>query len=37
VAALLKKTQQAAMKGKHEKFKTATEYDTTAKHPEYLG
>lgn len=37
VAAILKKTEQAAAKGKHEKFKTATEYDTTAKHPEYLG
>jgi hypothetical protein len=37
VTALLKKTEQAAAKGKHERFKTATEYDSTAKHPEYLG
>jgi aryl-alcohol dehydrogenase-like predicted oxidoreductase len=37
VSALLKKTEQAAAKGKYEKFKTAVQYDTTAKHPEYLG
>ena len=37
VAAILKKTEQAAAKGKNEKFKTSPEFDTTAKHPEYLG
>jgi aryl-alcohol dehydrogenase-like predicted oxidoreductase len=37
VAALLKKTEQAAAKGKNEKFKTSQEFDTTAKRPEYLG
>lgn len=37
VNALLKKTAEAAAKGKYERFKTAVEYDSTAKHPEYLG
>jgi len=35
--ALLKKTEKAAARGKYERFKTAVEYDSTAKHPEYLG
>jgi aryl-alcohol dehydrogenase-like predicted oxidoreductase len=37
VAALLKKTEGAAARGKHERFKTSMEFDSTAKHPEYLG
>jgi predicted aldo/keto reductase-like oxidoreductase len=37
VAALLKKTREAALSGKYEKFKTGVQYDSTAKHPEYLG
>jgi aryl-alcohol dehydrogenase-like predicted oxidoreductase len=37
VAAILKKTEQVAAKGKYEKFKTGVSFDTTAKHPEYLG
>jgi aryl-alcohol dehydrogenase-like predicted oxidoreductase len=37
VGALLKRTEQAAAKGKFEKFKTGVQFDTTAKHPEYLG
>jgi aryl-alcohol dehydrogenase-like predicted oxidoreductase len=37
VAALLKKTEQLAMTGKFEKFKTDTRFDATAAHPEWLG
>jgi len=37
VAALLKKTEQYAMEGKFEKFKTDTRFDGTAQHPEWLG
>ena len=37
VAALLKRTEQAAAKGKHEQFKTGTRFDGTAQHPEWLG
>jgi len=37
VAALLKKTEQYAMEGKFEKFKTDTRFDATAQHPEWLG
>jgi hypothetical protein len=36
-AALLKKTREAALTGKYEKFKTGVQYDGTAKHPEWLG
>jgi predicted aldo/keto reductase-like oxidoreductase len=37
VAALLNKTKQAAANGKYDLFKTAVEFDGTAKHPEWLG
>jgi predicted aldo/keto reductase-like oxidoreductase len=37
VAALLSKTKQVAANGKYELFKTATEFDGTVKHPEWLG
>ena len=37
VAALLEKTKKAAAKGEYEKFKTGVQFDSTAKHPEYLG
>jgi aryl-alcohol dehydrogenase-like predicted oxidoreductase len=37
LTALLAKTEKAAARGKFERFKTAVEYDSTAKHPEYLG
>jgi len=36
VAALLQKTAEDARNGKYELFKTATRYDSTAKHPEWL-
>jgi uncharacterized protein len=36
VAALLEKTRVAAMTGATEKFKTATKFDGTAQHPEWL-
>ncbi len=37
VAAILAKTQSAAMAGKYELFKTSSHFDSTAKHPEWLG
>ena len=37
VAALMKKTAEAAADGKYELFKTSSHFDSTAKHPEYLG
>jgi predicted aldo/keto reductase-like oxidoreductase len=37
VAALLKKTAEAAADGQYELFKTSNHFDSTAKHPEYLG
>ncbi len=37
VAALLTKTQQAAMTGQYELFKTTAHFDTTAKHADWLG
>ncbi|HLJ78153.1 MAG TPA: aldo/keto reductase [Acidobacteriaceae bacterium] len=37
VAAILAKTQSAALTGKFEPFKTTTMFDGTAHHPEYLG
>lgn len=36
-AALVAKTQQVAMDGKYELFKTSTHFDGTAKHPEWMG
>jgi aryl-alcohol dehydrogenase-like predicted oxidoreductase len=35
--ALVDKTKQAAMTGKFEPFKTTTEFDGTAQHPEWMG
>jgi predicted aldo/keto reductase-like oxidoreductase len=37
VAALLAKTKNAAAKGEFELFKTATQFDGTTQHPEWLG
>jgi predicted aldo/keto reductase-like oxidoreductase len=37
VSALLTKTAEAASKGEYELFKTTAHFDSTAKHPEWLG
>jgi uncharacterized protein len=37
VAALLTKSQGAASEGKYELFKTTAHFDTTARHPDWLG
>jgi len=37
VAQLLAKTKQLAMAGKYELFKTSSHFDSTAKHPDWLG
>lgn len=37
VSALLQRTAQAAAKGEYEKFKTSSQFDSTAKKPQYLG
>jgi len=37
VEALIGKTQALALDGQYELFKTATHFDSTAKHPEWLG
>ena len=37
VAQLISKTEQVAMNGKYELFKTTAHFDTTAKHPDFLG
>jgi predicted aldo/keto reductase-like oxidoreductase len=37
VQALLKRTRQAAAKGQYELFKTTSQFDSTAKNPEWLG
>jgi hypothetical protein len=37
LSALLAKTADAAKDGRYELFKTTSHFDTTAKHPEYLG
>src|SRR5580693_4666575 len=37
VAALVAKTKEAAMTGKFEPFKTTTQFDGTAQHPEWMG
>ncbi|XGV99456.1 MAG: aldo/keto reductase [Leptolyngbya sp. BL-A-14] len=37
VAALLQRTAQAAATGEYEKFKTSSQFDSTAKKPQYLG
>jgi aryl-alcohol dehydrogenase-like predicted oxidoreductase len=37
VAQLLAKTREVAMAGKYELFKTSSHFDSTAKHPDWLG
>lgn len=37
LSALLDKTQSAAMNGKFELFKTSSHFDTTARHPDWMG
>jgi uncharacterized protein len=37
VASLIGKTEQAAMNGKFELFKTTSHFDSTARHPDWLG
>lgn len=37
VAAMAEKTRQFAMEGKYELFKKSSYFDTTAKHPDFLG
>jgi predicted aldo/keto reductase-like oxidoreductase len=37
VAALISKTENAALNGKYELFKTTAHFDTTARHPDWLG
>ncbi|WP_315788417.1 aldo/keto reductase [Fischerella sp. JS2] len=37
VKALLKRTREAAAKGQYELFKTSSQFDSTAKNPEWLG
>lgn len=37
VAALISKTQDAALNGRYELFKTTAHFDTTARHPDWLG
>jgi hypothetical protein len=37
VAQLLSKTKEVAMAGKYELFKTSSHFDSTAKHPDWLG
>ncbi|MEH1822103.1 MAG: hypothetical protein V7L31_24015 [Nostoc sp.] len=37
VKALLNRTRQAALKGQYELFKTTSQFDGTAKNPEWLG
>jgi hypothetical protein len=37
VGALIAKTQKVAAAGKYELFKTSSHFDTTAKHPDWLG
>ncbi len=37
LSALLSKTQQVALNGEYELFKTSSHFDTTARHPDWLG
>ena len=37
LSALLSRTRDAALSGKYEKFKTSTQYDGTARKPEWMG
>ena len=37
VSSLISKTQEAALDGKYELFKTSSHFDSTARHPDWLG
>ena len=37
ISQLLAKTKEVAMAGKYELFKTSSHFDSTAKHPDWLG
>ena len=37
VASLIAKTEEAAVAGKYELFKTTTHFDSTIRHPDWLG
>jgi hypothetical protein len=37
LAQLISKSKEAAMMGKYELFKTTSHFDTTARHPDWLG
>ena len=37
VSSLISKTQEAALNGKYELFKTTSHFDSTARHPDWLG
>ena len=37
LASLIAKTQEVAMNGKYELFKTTSHFDTTARHPDWMG
>jgi hypothetical protein len=37
MAAVIAKTRQVAAEGKYELFKTSSHFDTTARHPDWLG
>jgi uncharacterized protein len=37
VGAIIAKTESVAADGKYELFKTSSHFDTTAKHPDWLG
>jgi hypothetical protein len=37
VSALISKSQAEALNGKFELFKTSSHFDTTARHPDWLG
>jgi hypothetical protein len=37
IAVLLAKTEEVARNGQYELFKTSSHFDTTAKHPDWLG
>jgi aryl-alcohol dehydrogenase-like predicted oxidoreductase len=37
IAVLIAKSEEAAMNGKYELFKTTSHFDTTARHPDWLG
>jgi aryl-alcohol dehydrogenase-like predicted oxidoreductase len=37
VSALLEKTREASLSGRYERFKTSTDFDGTASHPQWMG